>query len=596
MSLTSKRRAWLRTLAAAIASIGLFALLGPVLKLFVLALLPAVAVLIAITLGLFRGGVAFVVICAALLITMMQPAEAATDTSARQLAPLLGLLVAVVPVAYAGRTRHRLERLLERSREHEALLGAVMDALPAQIAIADRDGQYLFVNRRWAEEVGSDVSADGGLEPSEVHERQQGERSYQLSGFRVPNDRGEVFAYGTVAFDITERKAQEQQLRYSEAYNRALIGALPDTVVRLDRAGHFRDVIVPPHAPHSFAPGRPPETLHGLSLDAVLDADTARHALDKLEAAFATGAVQTLEYATTDRDTPGYREMRMTRLDDDAVLALVRDVTDRTQAELALRASNRHKDEFLATMSHELRTPLNAVLGFAEILEECYFGPLNDQQLGYVRDIRTAGQQQLTLLGDILDVVTVDTDGLELKCSWVTVGPLVEETLRLVRERAESRDITLGYEPGYEPATDLPALYADPRRLKQMLYNYLSNAIKFTPPGGAVTLAVYDRAETIDVEVRDTGIGIAPEGQAKLFRAFTQLDSSLARQYQGTGLGLLLVKRLAERHGGRVWLRSVPDEGSTFGFALPKTADAARQVEGEIPHPRTASESPEGLD
>ncbi|MDZ7703566.1 MAG: ATP-binding protein [Trueperaceae bacterium] len=233
-----------------------------------------------------------------------------------------------------------------------------------------------------------------------------------------------------------------------------------------------------------------------------------------------------------------------------------------------LEQASRLKSEFLANMSHELRTPLTAVLGFSEVLEEEMFGPLNDQQKQYIHDIYESGKHLLSLINDVLDVSKIEAGKMEMGLEPVDLTDLAQDALRLVRERSERRGISL--------ETDLPdtiaPLSADPRKLKQALLNYLSNAIKFTDEGGTVTLRIRDDAEHVSVEVEDTGIGIAPEDQQRLFKPFVQLDASLARQYEGTGLGLLLTRRLVELHGGTVWVDSEPGQGSVFGMRLPRSA------------------------
>lgn len=576
------RHRWLWCALLSLGFIGLFTLFDLPLKLFAMALLPAVAVLVAMAYGLREGGVAFGVLCAGLLLTALElrelgavGAEAARDTLAVRLAPIFGLLAAVVPVVYAGRIRRRLEHLLAESRDKEALLGEVINALPAQVAIFDRSERYLLVNQRWADEVDATpaevvgrprteaAGVAAGLEPGQVAERQQGEHTYQLSDFPVRDARGDTFARGVIAFDITERKVQERQLRETEARNRALIDALPDALIRYDRTGRHREII----PPQTFTLSQPTSALLQSSIDQIVDTATAQRLRKALAETLASGDPQTLEYEIEIDAVSHYREMRMTRLGDDEVLALVRDVTARKQTELALLTANRHKDEFLATMSHELRTPLNSVLGFAEMLEEGYVGALSEQQQSYVHDIRTAGTHLLSLINNILDVVMIDAGRLELSYTTIDLPSLVDDTLSVVQESAQRRNLTLVR----DLSNDLPPLYADARKLKQMLHNYLSNALKFTSAGGTVTVSVRDQDDAINFEVSDTGVGIAPEDQADLFKAFAQLDSSLSRKHEGAGLGLLLVKRLAGHHGGSVWLRSVPDEGSTFGFAIPKT-------------------------
>ncbi|HWQ11212.1 MAG TPA: response regulator [Roseiflexaceae bacterium] len=238
-----------------------------------------------------------------------------------------------------------------------------------------------------------------------------------------------------------------------------------------------------------------------------------------------------------------------------------------SRANAALARAAQLKDEFLASMSHELRTPLNAILGRAETLQEQLHGPLNERQMRSVRSIEESGRHLLELINDILDLSKIEAGKLELNRAPVAVGQLCQASLRLVAEAAARKGISVSarIEPG------LTSVPADERRLKQILVNLLSNAVKFTPEGGAVGLDVTGDplAGQLRFTVWDTGIGIAREDIGRLFRPFVQLDSSLSRQYNGTGLGLALVARMAELHGGCVSVESEPGHGSRFVVTLP---------------------------
>lgn len=250
---------------------------------------------------------------------------------------------------------------------------------------------------------------------------------------------------------------------------------------------------------------------------------------------------------------------------------LARHVAERTAdlsaANAALERASRMKDEFLASMSHELRTPLNAILVGAETLNEQVFGPLNGPQRGLVDTVIDSGRHLLALINDILDLSKVEAGQLELQLDTVDLAQLCEASLRMVRQLAHARQLRVITAID----SDVELIVADPRRLKQILVNLLSNAVKFTPDGGSIGLEVQgDRvAGLIYMTVWDTGVGIAAADQARLFRPFVQLDSSLARKHQGTGLGLALVARLTELHGGGVSLESEPGHGSRFTISLP---------------------------
>jgi signal transduction histidine kinase len=239
-----------------------------------------------------------------------------------------------------------------------------------------------------------------------------------------------------------------------------------------------------------------------------------------------------------------------------------------------LERADRLKTEFLANMSHELRTPLNAVIGFSQLLEQQYFGELNDKQLEYIHEIEGAGGHLLDLINDILDLSKIEAGRMELELETLNLEDLLESCARLVRERAARAglELTLEVVPGL-------CISGDKRKLKQVIVNLLSNAVKFTPSGGRVMLKAHPlrrgadvRDGDIEINVEDTGIGIPLEDQDRLFTPFTQVDGSLSRRHEGTGLGLALSKRLTELHGGVIAVRSAPGHGSTFSLRLHATA------------------------
>ncbi|HSI56902.1 MAG TPA: ATP-binding protein [Ideonella sp.] len=232
-----------------------------------------------------------------------------------------------------------------------------------------------------------------------------------------------------------------------------------------------------------------------------------------------------------------------------------------------VEAANRHKSEFLANMSHELRTPLNAVIGFSEALEAEIFGPLNAKQNEYVNDIHDSGMHLLALINDVLDLSKIEAGRLDLDIGPFHVETTLRQAMTLVRERAHQQQVVLSA----ELAPELGDWQADERRFKQIVLNLLSNAVKFTPAGRRVTLrAGVADAEGLWVEVEDAGIGIAADHRELIFEAFRQVGNNGLQKAEGTGLGLALVKRLVEQHGGVVTLASEPGRGSAFRFNIPK--------------------------
>ena len=268
-----------------------------------------------------------------------------------------------------------------------------------------------------------------------------------------------------------------------------------------------------------------------------------------------------------------------------AYLISLHDITERQQAAIQLQRTNedlaratRLKDEFLANMSHELRTPLNAILGMTEGLQEEVFGTINDKQKKSLQTIERSGNHLLSLINDILDLAKVESGQIELDCTPTSVESLCQSSLVFIKQQAFKKHIEL--EVNLSP--NLPEILIDERRMRQVLINLLSNAVKFTVEGGKITLEVRfvqiaSELEVINslprhyiqIAVIDTGIGISSKNIQKLFQPFVQIDSALNRQYTGTGLGLALVKRIVELHGGEVGLTSDVGVGSRFTLKLP---------------------------
>lgn len=247
-----------------------------------------------------------------------------------------------------------------------------------------------------------------------------------------------------------------------------------------------------------------------------------------------------------------------------------------------LEIASNHKSEFLASMSHELRTPLNAVIGFSEVLLERMFGEINQRQEEYLRDIWNSGRHLLELLNEILDLSKVEAGRMVLDPRTFSVASALEYTLAMVRERAAAHAIKISV----DIADDVAEIEADELRFKQVVLNLLANAVKFTPDGGSVSVTAYRKDAELVVTVTDTGIGVAPEDQEKIFDSFQQGGRGPARA-EGTGLGLTLSRRIVGLFGGRMWLESTVGVGSTFGFAIPAVTQPIEPVnaqpEGEFP-------------
>ncbi|MFN6462356.1 MAG: PAS domain S-box protein [Nostoc sp. DedVER02] len=263
------------------------------------------------------------------------------------------------------------------------------------------------------------------------------------------------------------------------------------------------------------------------------------------------------------------------------IVGIIFDVTEIKQTEEKLRKINerltianaelaratRLKDEFLANMSHELRTPLNSILGLSEVLQERTYGNLTEQQHHALTTIQTNGQHLLELINDILDLAKIESGKLDLQMKPVSVQQLCRSTILFIQQQAFKKQISFTL----ELSPDLAYIELDERLIRQVLINLLTNAVKFTPNGGAVILKVEGNTaeQTLSFSAIDTGIGIAPENIDKLFQPFVQIDSNLSRRYAGTGLGLALVRRIIELHKGSVTVRSTVGQGSEFTVVLP---------------------------
>jgi signal transduction histidine kinase len=257
-----------------------------------------------------------------------------------------------------------------------------------------------------------------------------------------------------------------------------------------------------------------------------------------------------------------------------------------------LAEASRHKSAFLANMSHELRTPLNAILGFSELLRDQTGGPLTAKQARFVDHIHASGQHLLVLISDLLDLSKVEAGKLILHPEPFNLSEALAAAVQEIQPMADTKQLTLTLDADSAPAT----LTADPIRFKQILYNLLSNAVKFTPDGGRITVTAshvrcaqcreqgavecaVDAESVVKLAVTDTGIGIAAEDIAKLFRRFTQLETATTKPFQGCGLGLALTKQLVELHRGTITVASAgPGQGSTFTVCLQQAPDASQNM------------------
>ena len=280
---------------------------------------------------------------------------------------------------------------------------------------------------------------------------------------------------------------------------------------------------------------------------------------------------------TKERVMPGGRTLQIRRraMPNGAVISIYSDVTEIKASERRLieahsqaETANRAKGDFLANMSHELRTPLNAIIGFSEVISNQLFGPIvNEKYLEYIRDIHTSSLHLLSIINDILDMSKIEAGKVELAKEIVQIQNVISEVMRMVHERARSRDIELTAEL---PDEDVE-IWADERSMKQIFLNLLSNAIKFSNEGGRIYVRIVaDRSDVAVLEIEDHGIGMSPEDQERALQPFGQATPATTRNYGGTGLGLPITKGLVEAHGGTLTIDSRAGCGTLVRIVLPR--------------------------
>jgi PAS domain S-box-containing protein len=499
----------------------------------------------------------------------------------------------------------------------ERMLGYTADDVVNKITPADISDYQEIVARARAlsVEVGTEITP--GFEALVFKASRGIEDIYELTYIRKDKSRfpavvsvtalrdaeGAIIGYLLIGTDNTarqqieeERMKLDQRLRDQHFYNRSLVESSVDALMTTDPRGIMTDV------------NKQMESLTGCTRDELIGAPFKNYFTDPARAeagikrVLNEGRVTNYELTARARDgTLTVVSYNATTFHDrdrilQGVFASARDVTELKlfehqlqQKNVELQEASRMKSEFLANMSHELRTPLNAIIGFSEVLGDGLIGNLSDQQKKFIGDIFSSGKHLLSLINDILDLSKVEAGKMMLDLESVQISSLFANSLSIIKEKAQARHISLSLDAPRE----LGSIRADARKVKQIVYNLLSNAVKFSRDGGEVTLraasvprskvgqltgagsgrafalADNDFDEFLEISVTDKGIGISAEGLEALFKPFSQIDSGLSRKFEGTGLGLAMIKLLAELHGGTLAVESVVGTGSRFTVWLP---------------------------
>jgi PAS domain S-box-containing protein len=525
---------------------------------------------------------------------------------------------------------------LQAQRAAEARFRVIFEQAPLGVALLDSRGSRITeTNQRFAEIVGRSPKELAGLDPMRITHPDDIRESLdyiaqlnigKISGYRlnkrylrpdgsvvwigltcapVQVETEEAPRYLAIVEDITARKQMEERLQISEERHRLLADNAIDVILTMNLEGRFSYVSPSVEKLRGFTADEAMQQ----SLEEMLTPDSlaiAGEYLTRLRASQETGFPLEhfrgeLEYRCKDGSTVWTDVTASPLLSTDGtlveILGVARDISERKLYEHKLRqvydaaeAANAAKSEFLAHMSHEIRTPMNAVLGLAQVLER---EVLTGNQRDMVERIRTAGQSLLAILNDVLDLSKIEAGQLRIEPRPFELGRLLANLDSLMGQAARAKGLNLHIET---PATPPGPLLGDRLRLEQVLFNLIGNAIKFTEQGG-VTLLVeaHERDETglrLRFEVRDSGIGIAPESLARLFSPFTQADAGIGRRFGGTGLGLSICERLVELMGGEIGADSRIGQGSTFWFELPFQRGAAGETDTPTSAPQPSPTGP----
>ncbi len=489
--------------------------------------------------------------------------------------------------------------LQQQLKEEKGFIDSICSSLPGMFYCFDSRGRFL----RWNDNLESIT----GYSPKEISEMIAIDFFVQEDKKAVAEKIQEVFFKGTstaegrfltkagnsipffltgaltqiggkqylvgLGIDITERKQAQEKLVEEKSFIDTVINSLPGLFYCIDSTGRF--LRWNNYVERTFGySSKEMSEINAIDFFVEEDKKTIAEAIKEV---FIKGSSSAEGHMLTKNGNviPHFITGALTRIGGKQYCSGVGiDITERKRRELieaearAAQLANQAKSEFLASMSHELRTPLNAIIGFSDVLQEQYFGKLNEKQKEYVKDILDSGKHLLLLINDILDLSKIEAGKDELELSLVYFTELLEGSLIMIKEKALKHGINLNLKIAKE--IEGLRINADERKLKQIMFNLLSNAAKFTPDGGAIVVEARIEGEEMVTSVTDNGIGIAADDQKHLFERFYQVKGGILDKTPGTGLGLSLAKHMVDMHGGRIWAESKGEgQGSRFTFTLP---------------------------
>ncbi|SFM20317.1 PAS domain-containing sensor histidine kinase [Methanolobus profundi] len=484
------------------------------------------------------------------------------------------------------------EKEEELIRSHEQLI-SILEAFDQPAYVADPETyELLFANRIIKEQMGNDIIGKKcyeilqdmdspcpfctnhlifGEKLGRTHiwefRNSKNQRWYRCIDKAIEWPDGRMVRF-EIAVDVHNEKLAMEALQEKEEKYRTYVNISPHPIFVIDGSENFVDINP---AACNVTGYSEEEILKMTPQDFFVEGNEQLYTLNFEKLTNEGKMSEEMPFRKND-GTVFYLDVQAVRIPNNRYLAICTDITEKKRSEdILLKAkidaenANRTKSEFLANMSHELRTPLNSVIGFADIILHGVAGDINEKQSAYLENISGSGKHLLNIINDILDISKIESGNMKIFKDNVPVYEIFNEVISTLHHLADKKDIHIEMKSVPEEIY----AYADRAKLKQILFNLVGNSIKFTDNTGSITLSTELKDGYIHISVRDTGIGIPPEQQKRLFDPFVQLDSSESRKYEGTGLGLALSKELVRMHGGTIWAESKPGKGSVFTFTVP---------------------------